>query len=75
MDDKAAKGRTLGFAAMKGEDHTQAKLTTLEVAVIKRRLLSGEKQKNLAEEYGVKQPVISRINTGKIWKDVTPQAE
>lgn len=70
MWDKAIKGRTKGFAAMKGESHTQAKLTTAEVKEIKVRLALGEKQKIIAEDYGVKDSLISRINTGKIWKDV-----
>jgi hypothetical protein len=75
MHDKASKGRTLGFASLKGEQHTQAKLSEAEVAQIKRRLLSGEKQKTLAAEFGVGSPLISRINSGKIWKDVAAQAK
>jgi len=70
MDDKAEKGRTLGFAAMKGEQHTQAKLTEVDVSQIKRRLASGDKQKEIARDYGIDATVISRIKTRKIWKDV-----
>ena len=70
MNDKAAKGRTLGFASMKGEDHTQAKLTEEDVVVIKTRLRGGHKQKQIAKDFGVDSSVISRISTGKIWKDV-----
>lgn len=71
MNDKAAKKRTLGFAAMKGEQHTQAKLTEAQVKEIKQRLLIGEKQRAIASLYGVRDSVISRIKTGKIWKNVT----
>ena len=55
---------------MKGEAHTQAKLTAEQVKEIKLRLVRGEKQKAIAEDYGVQDSLISRINTGKIWKDV-----
>lgn len=71
MNDKAAKKRTLGFAAMKGEQHTQAKLTERQVREIKFSLANGVKQKALAQRFNIADSVISRINTGKIWTHVT----
>jgi hypothetical protein len=68
--DRVEKGRTLGFAAMKGEHHTQAKLTEATVLDIKRRLAAGEKQKDIAADVGIDKTNISRISTGKIWKNV-----
>lgn len=71
MNDKAEKGRTLGFAAMKGEKHTQAKLTEEQVVTIKHRLRSGERQGSIAADFSVGQSLISRIQNGKIWTHVT----
>lgn len=71
MEDKAAKSRTGGFAALKGERHTQAILSENDVIKIKELLKQGLKQKEIATQFGVKQPLISRINAGKIWKHVT----
>lgn len=75
MTDKAKKGRTRGFASMTGEKHTQAKLTESDVKLIKQRLASGDKQLAIARDFGVADSVISRINTGKIWKDAPSQAQ
>lgn len=55
---------TAGF----GEQHSQSRLTEAEVAEIRARLKAGELQKNLAQKYGVSQPQISNIGTGKAWK-------
>lgn len=71
MNDKVSKGRTLGFAAMKGEQHTQSKLTEKDIVEIKRRLINGIKQKEIALDFGIDSSVVSRIKTGKIWKNVS----
>lgn len=44
---------------------TQMKLSENDVETIKRRLIIGERQIDLAKEYGVSQTVISRAKTGK----------
>lgn len=55
-----------------GEDHPSAKLTEAEVAEIKRCLASGEVQRDIAKEYGVREMQISRIKHEKNWSWVDP---
>lgn len=43
------------------------KLTESDVREIKKRLASGEKQKDIAEEFGVFKSTISKINIGETW--------
>lgn len=54
----------------KGSKNRHAKLTDEQVSEIKRRLDTGEKQKDIAEWFGVSQPTISEIKSGKAWKHV-----
>lgn len=56
-------------AALKGR--LGRKLTIEKVKEIKKKLLTGLKQYDIAKEYGVKQTTISEINIGKTWKHVT----
>lgn len=49
---------------------TAQKLTPEKVIDIKRQLSMGEKQAVLSLIHGVRQPTISGIATGKIWKHV-----
>ena len=53
--------------AMQGENHPASTLSNQQVRGIKKRLKSGERGVDLANEFGVKADVISRINTGKTW--------
>ena len=70
MADRDAKGRQA-----KGEAHGCAKLTEADVVTIKNRLANGgETQTAIAAEYGVSKPAISRINTGKQWRDLPSPA-
>jgi group I intron endonuclease len=48
------------------------KLGEDEVAEIKRRLALGEPGRSLAQEFGISEPTISQIKTGKRWADVKP---
>jgi group I intron endonuclease len=57
-------------AAQVGSKNPSAKLTESDVAEIKRRLAAGEKGCRLAEEFGVRDPIISEIKTGKRWVHV-----
>ncbi|MFV2062331.1 MAG: HNH endonuclease [Chloroflexota bacterium] len=60
--DMAAKGR-----AMAGERCVKAKLTAAAVADIRARYADGERQRSLAEEYGVSQTAVSLIVNGRRW--------
>ena len=53
----------------KGEAHGRAKLTEMDVKII-RDLKGKVKQVELAEEFSVSQPVISAIQLRKTWKHV-----
>lgn len=48
-----------------------SKLSVEKVKEIRKRLSTGlEKQGDIAEDYGVSEAIISRINTSKAWKDI-----
>lgn len=46
-----------------------SKLTSQDIADIKRRLLSGDHQHDIAASYGLNQGRISEIKTGKRFQD------
>jgi len=58
-NDKAVKKRTRGFAAMKGLDHTQAKLTQHQIEEIESAPF-GVTNETLADKYKVSNATISR---------------
>lgn len=63
MADKVAKGRQL-----RGERHSMAKLTESQVRKIRERYAGGGiRQRDLAAEFGVSQPLVSAILSGKLW--------
>lgn len=62
--DMAAHG------SRKGSRSGLTSFTEEIVAIIKRRLRDGEKQKDLAAEFGVHKVVISKISRGVNWKHV-----
>lgn len=53
-----------------GSDRPQARLIESNVADIKRRRAAGETIAELSREFGVSQPTIRSITTGKKWKHV-----
>lgn len=66
-----------------GENNTHAKLTTSNVAQIKRRLLDIQARRagggtpvdsvaQIAEDYGVSEPTIYAIKNKTTWRDVEP---
>jgi hypothetical protein len=55
-----------------GERNGQTKLTELQVREIVRRYANGESQRALAVAFGVRQPQISRIVTGRRWNHLEP---
>ncbi len=62
--DMFVKGR---HKPARGERAGGAKLTALDVESI-RRLLGTKSQREIAIQFGVRQPVISDISTGKSWR-------
>lgn len=58
-----------------GEDNGATKLTSAQVQEIVRRYNAGESQRALASVFGVKQPQISRIVTGKRWEHLSLEVE
>jgi transposase len=52
-----------------------AKLQTSDVAVIKRLLLNGATDSELAARYGVSKDTIRKIRTGISWRRVAPAKE
>lgn len=67
LHDAARKGRRR-FA--RGEAASSAKLTAADVAHIKRGIAAGRTQQSLANEFGVTQPNISAIKSGKSWAHI-----
>jgi hypothetical protein len=67
MDDKSRKGRNSPPAAMKGEEHENAKLRDGDIPLIRRAVAIGFRQKDVAAAYGVAQSLVSRIATGGSW--------
>lgn len=65
MSDRSGKGR-YGSQA-RGTDNGAAKLTDVDVAEIRRLVSSGAKQKDVAAQFGVTQPLISMIALRKNW--------
>jgi hypothetical protein len=65
--DKAKRQRQV---RLKGEAHPNSKLSTREVRVIKRLLSEGQKQKDIAAEYGVTRETVSAIKAGRSWAHV-----
>ncbi len=54
-----------GLGGVKGEKHWNAKLTNADVLEIQRLFTAGQLQKEIALSYGIAQPQVSRIVTGK----------
>lgn len=68
--DMLNKGRRVD---LKGEDRPNSKLSNHQVKEIKRQLMRGARQTELAEKYGVNQTLISAIKTGKVWAHINPE--
>lgn len=56
--------------ALRGEQCASAKLTEDQVREIRRRVKNGERQKDIAKEYGLQQWSISDIVRRRNWKHV-----
>lgn len=57
-----------------GSERANAKLNETQVADIKRRLVSGERHKDIAPTYGVHRGTVGAIARGETWRHVTPPA-
>jgi hypothetical protein len=68
--DRDAKGRGNG---PKGSDVSQAKLTEVEIPVIRRLLAQGVSQEEIGSRFGVLAGTISHINTGRTWTHVSAE--
>lgn len=65
--DCMAKGRN-GYKRQPGEENGRASLTEAQVVEIRARLAAGERQIDLAHEYGVCRPAISKIRNRLTWR-------
>lgn len=54
----------------RGSESPNAKLTEIEVRMIRQRIQAGESLSSLADDYGVSVAQISYIKTRKQWKHV-----
>ena len=69
-NDKIRKGRARG-GSMKGESHPLVKMTNGKIKEIRARYKAGGiTQGDLASQYGMSQPGVSAIITGRLWKHV-----
>lgn len=59
--------KVLHGTSSRGSGNAAAKLEEEQVREIRRRNASGESQRALAREFGINQPQVSRICTGKRW--------
>lgn len=59
----------------KGESHGQAKLSNIDVMSIYRELISGAKQKDLAEKYNVSKHTICAIKCKRNWRELTDKLD
>ena len=60
--------RTGLHVSLKGENHGSAKLSAVNVIIIKRLLREGRKNSSIAKEFGVNRKTIYDIKSGKTWK-------
>ena len=65
--DREDRGRTA-----RGKDTGRAKLTEVQVIVIRSRLQAGEPERKLAKEYNVSRSAINHIGGKRSWRWVTP---
>lgn len=57
--------------SQKGSGHPNSKLNEQQVLEIKKRLLNGEKQKSIGNDFGVPQQTISDIKNGRSWRHLS----
>lgn len=65
-------GNSLYLRDFEGGAHGQ-KLDREKVAIIKRKLIEGERRKDVAKQFGVSKETISAIGCGVTWSNVLPE--
>lgn len=74
--DMVRKGRNgYKITIRLGDDHHGAKLTSVQVAKIKARLLQQETCTGLAREFGVSRRTVAKIKAGETWQAIEPAQE
>lgn len=68
--DARTKGRMKGPPPQVGTKNCKAKLSEANVLEIRHRVYGGEKQRTLANEFGVSQYAISAIKLRKVWRHI-----
>lgn len=68
QQDRKAKGRS-SF----GDRNGRSKLNAAGALAIRTRWAAGELQRDLAAEFGLSQPTVSQICTGKSWRHTRPR--
>jgi hypothetical protein len=68
MADMKAKGRQRSLC---GEDNPISKLTAADVGQIRRRIAAGDRQVDIAADFGIIQAHVSRIKRGASWVSAT----
>ena len=63
--DRDSKGRNI-----RGDRHPDSKLTSVAVREIRRRAAAGERQADLAREYGVTSTTLCQVVKRQTWKHV-----
>ena len=63
MRDRDRKGRVAH-----GDTHYKSRLSSKDAVQIKSRLQTGERQRDIAMDFGVCRATISAISTGRTWK-------
>lgn len=72
--DCVVKGRAKR-ASVSGEANPNAKISAADVSAIRARLASGEKQRVIAADFGLRQTTISAIKHGSLWSSLAqPEA-
>lgn len=75
IQDAKAKGRLRTTASRIGTAHHCAKLSDDNVREIKDALAAGQSKRTLSTLYGVTEPAIRSIATGKTWKHIKATKE
>lgn len=67
MQDAKAKGRMVAPPRSRGEEHPTSKLTADAVLEIRRRASQGERQRDIAADFGISQSAVSALVTRRTW--------
>jgi len=68
----ASAGRMHGPTLCRGEDNANSKLTNSQVLIIKRKLMLGERIRQVAKQFNVTDGAIAHIKHNRQWKLVNP---